>query len=102
MKTQSPLSQADWKLLEDSASKLDNAMNEFSFNLLMVAAKLDDSDPLKLKLIDQAEKLPDIGSNHPYFYHCQPEWTGGDSMDPKNFKLREPHVAGLPVRYVVS
>lgn len=28
-----------------------------------------------------------------YFLTPQPEWTGGDSSDPANFKLRAPHIA---------
>lgn len=27
--------------------------------------------------------------------HPQTEWMGGDSSNPKNFKLREPHCVGL-------
>ena len=28
-----------------------------------------------------------------YLFKPQPEWTGGDSEDPANFKMRAPHIS---------
>lgn len=41
-----------------------------------------------LKWLERAETFRGLS----YMLTPQPEWTGGDSQDPKNFKLRAPHI----------
>ena len=41
-------------------------------------------------------------SSLPYDTHPQSEWTGGDSSNPANHKLREPNCVGLRRRYFTA
>jgi hypothetical protein len=54
-------------------------------------------------LMDLASTIEDKTSGKElcsYFYHPQPEWTGGDSSDPANTKYREPHIVGTFPKYI--
>lgn len=44
------------------------------------------------KAIDRISKAEEATSGLAYLFTPQTEWTGGDSMDPKNFKVRSPHI----------
>lgn len=94
MKT-STLSLAQWRDLESKASAAGKALDDLKFALLQEAMHCErhaDSD-LRDKLLAESKKLQDAMILPAYFYHCQPEWTGGDSSDPANHKLVEPHIA---------
>ena len=92
----SSLSLAQWQEIEGLADAAAKARTALTHKLLATAGQLVERDPcLCTALIEVASKdLP------AYFFHPQPEWTGGDSMDPKNTITREPHVAPMPRRRV--
>jgi|ETNvirnome_2_300_1030623.scaffolds.fasta_scaffold148832_1 hypothetical protein len=52
------------------------------------------------KPLDVTNAAIDAVSGNAYMFHPQPEWTGGDSSDPKNTKFRKPHIAeGVATRF---
>lgn len=42
--------------------------------------------------LDAIRKALDATNGQSYMFTPQSEWTGGDSMNPKNFKFRPPHI----------
>lgn len=53
-----------------------------------------------LLLLDLSRKINDGGpGGWGYMTHPQSEWTGGDSMDPANFTLREPNIINMGKRF---
>lgn len=96
----SPLSLAQWKRLELLANIAQKSATELSHALLMQASELNrnDGDAETIdRLMALAKRVEDARQSMPLVYdlHCQPEWTGGDSSDPANHVLREPHLMGM-------
>jgi len=87
----SPLSAQQWRTLETFSSVAIFALHDLRSALLFAARDSSDAE-LQAKLFEQIERLKDAECRilPAYFYHVQPEWTGGDSLDPKNTVLREP------------
>lgn len=44
------------------------------------------------KPADKLDEAIDALSGLSYLFMPQPEWIGGDSSNPKNFKMRPPHI----------
>lgn len=95
MKT-STLSAAQWQDLESKARAMHQAMTALTISLTEAAMHCHHNEDSALcdKLLDESNKIHNAMLLGPYHYHCQPEWTGGDSSDPANHKLVEPHIAG--------
>lgn len=89
----SPLTREQWQLLETHAETAHQAMQTLMLELFSMAAKCDD-EKLKGKLLAEAKRVGDAQFLPGYYYHIQPEWAGGDSMNPKNTVYREPHFSG--------
>ena len=88
----SSLSRSQWAELEKLADAFHTAKQALEVALLQAAktAENKDDEVLRDRLLAETDRNP-LPS---YFYHCQPEWTGGDSQNPKNHVLREPHITG--------
>lgn len=59
--------------------------------LLVSAVRADIPEDAKMKVLDWIKRAETFRGLS-YFLTPQPEWTGGDSSDPKNFKIRAPHI----------
>lgn len=91
----SSLSRAEWDSLEHKAKTACEAISDLQFALLQAASESNSKGDSELceRLILEANRIRDLQFLPAYFYHCQPEWTGGDSLNPANTVLREPHIA---------
>lgn len=93
----SPLTLAQWSALEKASEAAQTALGELSHLLFMAAAELnqkpDTCQATFDALMTEAKKAQDARSAFlgSYFYHCTNEWIGGNSLDPKNSRLREPN-----------
>lgn len=81
----------EWETLQSLADKAEQALNALKNHLLLLPKE---DDKTRLFLLDLADCVPSLGKLTPCMLHVQPEWTGGDSRDPKNTRYREPHVVG--------
>ena len=95
---------AEWNKLEKAFKDARTALNDALQAVLDVSDKYPAQTHMdEYKLFSSlADYL--IGAHHslsgvPSMLHPQSEWTGGASDDPKNHKLREPHIVGLNRRY---
>ena len=70
-----------------------DSMQTFQHALLMAAASSGDAEIDKVFCsVAESMRVPTMGG---YFWHPQPEWTGGDSQNDSNHVLREPHIMGM-------
>lgn len=95
MKT-SPLTLQEWQNLENLARNAQDALSALSHALAMSAMAHSEDQTLAETLLAEANRVDPVQTcfRGSYWFHCQSEWTGGDSHDPKNHVLREPHVMG--------
>jgi len=91
-----------WQRLEHLAKVASEAVNNLEHQFLMIACDHHYAgSPEGNLMVELAARhsgpAVDALAGLTYFLHPQPEWTGGPSDDPKNFKLREPHAVTLPL-----
>lgn len=91
-----------WERLHTLATAAANAQAEFETATLLLAMESD--EPIRRELIELVEKQSEPASFRfaAYMLCPQSEWVGGDSMNPKNFKTREPNVVPLPRQYLTE
>jgi len=82
----------EWKELESLAGAANEAVKALQHRLVMMAMDLGDDE--RHFLMDLADQVSEGEIPSAYMLHPQPEWLGGDSMDPANFRHREPHIVG--------
>jgi len=70
-----------WKTASD-------ALHQIELILLL------DLNMLENPASDAVRKAIDAVEGQAYMFTPQPEWVGGDSSDPKNYKFRPPHIVG--------
>jgi hypothetical protein len=90
-----------WLELEAKVKAIGTAVSDLEMYLLDMLWKHQNNATEAIFIKDFLERLDSI----PFLPDCHPqsEWTGGDSSDPKNYKLREPHAAGtLGRRYFTN
>lgn len=87
-----------WKQLERRIQDMQRAAKACEHEFLCMAidhqrdGNVDESDFLAgwaNRITAAIEELPVA-----YSFHCQSEWMGGDSSDPKSHVLKEPHATG--------
>jgi len=87
-----------WKDLERKVAALSRAMRECETEFLCLAIdhkRQENSEEMEFLaewanvLTAAAETIPSPSSFHP-----QSEWVGGDSDNPQNHRLKEPHATG--------
>lgn len=91
MKTEIHISEitvAQYRKLSAVAKEIEDKLSQ----LLGDTAQADIPDEVKLKIMKWLERA-DTFCGLSYMLTPQPEWMGGDSQDPANFKLRAPHIA---------
>lgn len=77
-----------YRYLATLAKNIESAISE----LVVATAKADIPELAKVNIlnwIDRAETFRGLS----YFLTPQTEWTGGDSSNPKNFRVNAPHIA---------
>jgi len=91
----SPLSLAQWESLERLAKDAVKAVESFDVALLIASNSGDDETNAMLAAYSKRVHDAFLSLPASYLFHPQPEWVGGDSSDPKNTIIREPHVCGM-------
>lgn len=80
-----------FEALEEKVKAIDQAIKALEGALVDSISTADSEDHLfiiaALKRLGERDII-----TIPYWWHPQPEWTGGDSRDPNNFKLNPPHI----------
>lgn len=95
--THSPLTSQQWTSLETHAKRSHEALSSLLVATLIQASQTDDTETQE-KLLEMSIRVGDAlnsVSGLAYLLHPQPEWTGGDSSEPANHVLREPHLIGM-------
>ena len=86
---------AEWLKIEASLKVAQAALEAATDVLLDVSKK----ETIPAHILERVmETQMEIGGLA-YLVHPQSEWRGGDSNDPSNHTLREPHIVGLTRRY---
>ena len=93
---------AQWKAIEKSKHEARQAIHALETTIIdTMTAHSNSPDQEKLLLIELLRMAEDSA------FHIsridvmpQPEWTGGDSSNPKNFKIREPNCVPMPRGYL--
>ena len=78
-----------WGQIAMNLAKISGLISECQLILLL---KLDISNP-EAKPLKAIDAIAEAASGQSYMFCPQTEWTGGDSSDPKNFKINLPHIA---------
>lgn len=91
----SPLTRNQWLELSHKANIAREALSELSLALAQAAKAVESDAELSKSLVREFCHVNDINFLGGYWYFPQSEWTGGDSLDPKNFVEREPHICGM-------
>ena len=85
------ISEADaarWQRLADMFRTAEKALADAPLVLMDLGAPMDGGAYEALRRAEEALR------GQAYMFTPQPEWTGGDSLDPANFRIRAPHIAG--------
>lgn len=85
-RTLTPEEAQAFETLEGFAREIEAAES----NLFRAALEAPIKDSTKLKILDALQKCRTSGLA--YQLHVQHEWTGGDSLDPANFRATAPHI----------
>lgn len=78
------LTTEQWLLAEKELREIDETLSN-QFLLLITNGEL--------KAANRISAVQDVLNGLAYLFHPQEEWTGGDSSDPKNFRVNPPHIA---------
>jgi hypothetical protein len=88
MNSKLSVSQAEhWSGVAKKLQQVSALIEECRLDLLL---KLNITEGRPLEAID---RIADAVNGQSYMFTPQTEWTGGDSSDPKNFKVNLPHIA---------
>lgn len=87
------LSLQEFGALESHVQEISEYISSLESMLIELAGEHDD-EPTRMFLISAMKRLSEVSDIviEPYWWHPQPEWTGGDSVDPKNTVWNEPHI----------
>lgn len=97
------ISREKWAQLANLARAASKAVDELELQIMLASmdAKKQHHLAEAQLLMDLAQRLEEQGPGGlAYLLHPQTEWMGGDSMDPKNFKWREPYICPMPREYL--
>jgi hypothetical protein len=77
----------EYRRLSALAASIESQLEE----LAVAAVKSNIPDTSKIAILDWIKRAETFRGLS-YFLTPQTEWTGGDSQNPENFKLRAPHI----------
>lgn len=96
--TTTSLTHGQFNLLRNKVNAVQQAIDALNHEVIGLVGKVDD-DTTKMFLAKVLERTTDQPIVlMPYWWTMQPEWTGGDSMDPRNTKWNQPHIVEALMR----
>jgi len=91
-----------WKRIEIAQHRAKEAVGQLETAIIDTMVEHAAGGELEKQLLVRLLEMAEASSFELFRIdvHPQMEWMGGDSSDPKNFKLREPNCVPLPRGYL--